>query len=560
MLSDKQGVKALLETLVCKGLQYAVLSPGSRNAPLSLSFYRHPSLRCVIIHDERSAAYFALGMAQQLQKPVALICTSGTAVLNYAPAVAEAYYQQVPLLVITADRPVAWVDQADGQTIRQRNIFSNYSKASYEIPGEAITKEEQWLVTRVAAQAFDQTLLQGKGPVHLNVPLQEPLYGRSDTPLEVKAAATLTTETQLTAETLNQVAADWNGFSRKLILCGLLEPDAELNALLHEIAADPSVAVLTETTSNLYSTRFNPCIDRVITTVSAAESDSFRPDLLITLGGPVISKKIKAFLRHYAPEQHWHIDPNVLHLDTYQALTHNIPVKPASFFKGLSPLIIPRSSAYNESWQTRDRETDSRHSEFLAQVPFSDLYAFDQILNAIPEGSDLHLANSSPVRYAQLFRTSPQLTYHANRGTSGIDGCTSTAAGSAFINEKPTVLITGDVGFFYDSNALWNHYLKSSFRIVVIHNGGGGIFRIIEGPANEEETQQLFETRHTYSAEYLCKTFGIHYFSANDRSSLRNVLPDFFAPHDKPALLEIHTPTEENARILQDYFEHLKKQ
>lgn len=560
MYSDKKGVTTLIETLVQKGLKHVILSPGSRNAPLSLSFFHHPEIETLVIPDERSAAYFALGMAQQKREPVAIVCTSGTAALNYAPAIAEAYYQKIPLLILTADRPVAWVDQADGQTIRQRDVFMNYCKNSFEISGDGDSKEDLWFTRRITSRAYDETLVNGIGPIHINIPLSEPLYNRTENLPGTKAIQTILPISKISDHDIQALADRWNAAKKKLILTGLHQPDKKLNDLLKQLSYDSSLAILTETTSNLHHENFIPCIDRVITTIDKNEGEQFQPEILLTFGGPVISKKVKVFIRTHAPTEHWHIDLNELHLDTYQCLTHTIPLNATDFFSQFVPLVKGTESTYMQIWKDRDDLTATRHHEFLSTCPFTDLVAFEKILKHIPGGSNLHLANSSPVRYAQLFNASVPLSYNSNRGASGIDGCTSTAAGSAHYTGKETTLISGDIGFFYDSNALWNNYLSKKLRIIIINNGGGGIFRIIEGPENKVEIETLLETRQNLTAEYICKTFGVTYFKANNAHELEQTLKLFYSKDlTNCAVLEIFTPTEENPIVLKNYFKHLSK-
>jgi 2-succinyl-5-enolpyruvyl-6-hydroxy-3-cyclohexene-1-carboxylate synthase len=560
MYTDKQGTAALIETLVRKGLRHVVLSPGSRNAPLSLSFYHHPEISLRVIPDERSAGYFALGMAQRLKEPVAVVCTSGTAALNYAPAVAEAYYQRIPLMVLTADRPLAWVDQADGQTIRQRDVFQNFVRKSFEVDGDAKSPEEIWYVERLASEAFDSTQYPGHGPVHINVPLSEPLYGRKKELPKVKAIETLIPDFVLSEEQLVALSERWNKSSRKLILTGLLDPHPALNQLLHQIAEDPSVAVLTESTSNLHDAKFNPCIDRLITTITPEEAEHFHPELLITLGGPVISKKIKAFLRKYAPKEHWHIDPIDLHVDTFQCLTHSIPLSPVNFFLQLFPEMQHKQSAFANTWKEKDKKTEAAHHAYMENIQHSDLSVYGPILNAIPSGSLVHMGNSTPVRYVQLYTQRADLHFYSNRGTSGIDGSTSTAVGASHASGLPTTLLSGDISFFYDSNGLWNNYLRPDLRIIVLNNGGGGIFRIIEGPEHQDEIEKLFETRQSLSVEHLCHAFGLSYFRAENKLELEVQLKEFYASQNtKASVLEVFTPTRENPKVLKDYFEALKK-
>jgi 2-succinyl-5-enolpyruvyl-6-hydroxy-3-cyclohexene-1-carboxylate synthase len=560
MHSDKQGIRDLVEVCAQKGLRYIVISPGSRNAPLTISFSEHPQIKCISIADERSAAFFALGMAQQLGEPVAITCTSGTAALNYAPAIAEAYYQHIPLLVLTADRPNEWTDQADGQTIRQRNIFSNYIRASFELPQTPKTTDELWHNSRLVSEAINACMGPTKGPAHINIPLTESLYGQSayNEPLP-KSIHLHSTAKTLPDDTISALAKTWNSASKKLVIVGLMAPNEALNDILGTIADDDSVAVISETTSNLNNDAFNACIDRVILTVVPSEEEAFAPDLLVTLGGPVISKKIKSFLRTHKPKAHWHIDATDTNVDTYQSLTDGIQLAPENFLSQLQPHIEKCESDYKATWKTRDNRSEGLHQSYIATAPFCDLKAIDILLQHMPKGGQVQLGNSTPVRYAQLFKHAQDHVHYANRGTSGIDGSTSTAAGAAYVNNTMTTLITGDMSFFYDSNALWNQHLTGNLRIVLINNGGGGIFRIIDGPSSTDHLEEFFETKHEYRAEYIAKAFNVPYYQCDSAESLEQTLTRFYEPHDdRPVILEIVTPGEENALVLRNYFKHLR--
>ena len=560
MISEKAGIKNLVEICVQKGIEKIIISPGSRNAPLILAFSKHPGIECLSIVDERSAAFFALGIAQQSKKTVAIACTSGTATLNFAPAIAEAFYQKIPLLVLTADRPVEWIDQADSQTIKQNNIFSNYIKKTFQLPQKITSKDDIWYNDRIISEAINTCQFPDKGPVHINIPFTEPLYEEfEDKTKKPKIIETAFTETKLSEKQIIVLATKWNKYDKKLILTGLLEPSPKLNQLLADISHDETVAILTETTSNLNYNNFLPCIDRIITTISNDEKNDFQPNLLITLGTQIISKKIKAFLRKNKAIEHWHINPDVLHLDTYQCLTKNIPLTPVEFFSQLTNHIKHRQGEYFKTWKSRDIELDKKHEDFLSACEFSDMKVFETILKAIPENSNLQMGNSTPVRYIQLFKFKKQLTFNCNRGTSGIDGTVSTAAGAAFSSQKLTTLIVGDLGFFYDSNGLWNKYVSKNLKVIIINNGGGGIFRFIDGPSETEELEEFFVAEHNTNAENIAKTFNVNYFKANNQNGLKKALVDFYKPQEKAAILEIKTPQKENAIILKNYFKHLKE-
>ncbi len=555
MTTSHTIAKILAELFSLKGLTHCVLSPGSRNAPLIIAFNRQPEITCLSISDERSAAFFALGMAQQLRRPVALICTSGTAVLNFAPAIAEAYYQQIPLLIITADRPAEWINQHDGQAINQHNVFSNYIQQSFSMPLEVHHSDEYWYCERIANEAIDKTTFPIMGPVHVNVPLREPLYDLIEPKNHIpKIIYNNTPDVCLNEEEQSVFNKKWTSYNKKMIICGILPPNQELNEILNKISQDPSVAILTETTSNLHGEHFFPCIDRMLD----GFDNNFIPELLITIGGPLISRKIKTILRQNKASEHWHISSNDSHIDAFQSLTHNIHSNPYCFFKSIvkSPLIA--SSEYREIIKLIHKQTSIKHDEYLKTIPFSDLKAFEIIFKNIPSEIAIHLGNSTPIRYAQLFENKGNIEQYSNRGTSGIDGCSSTAVGAAFITQKPTLLITGDIGFVYDSNAFWNNYLSKKLRVIVINNGGGGIFRFIDGPDTVNELVPYIESPNKANIEFIAKAFGVEYCFADDEESLSNILPKFFTSSENPIILEIKTPRFENANILRNYFKYLK--
>lgn len=549
--------------MVAKRISHVVASPGSRNAPAIVVFNRQSSLSLKSIADERSAGFYALGMAQQLKKTVALLCTSGSAALNYAPAIAEAYYQKVPLLVITADRPEAWIDQGDGQTIRQRNVFSGYVRKSFHLPQQIKDDESAWLFKRMVSEAIDRTTSPAPGPVHINLPLSEPLYDIQwpDNYLVTKIPSVAPTETRVNEEAMAELSHSWNTSPSKIILAGQMNADDERNQLLTKLTEDASVILLSESTSNLKVQQAISCIDRTIEGIGPEEMAHYRPSLLLTIGGAIVSKKIKTLLRKMQPTHHWHInsDTDDFHIDTFQSLTLTIPVGEKTFLKQLCERTKPLESNFKQLWQERSYNHSEKHNNFVETAPFSDLKAYEILFREIPREGQLHLGNSTPVRYAQLFDEASTFINWSNRGTSGIDGCVSTAAGAAEICPETTTIITGDIGFFYDSNALWNKHLSSRLRIVVINNGGGNIFRVIQGPDQYEELEAYIETAHNLNTEGLAKNFGINYYSALSQKQLEATLQSFFKPQEnnKPALLEVFTENKYSAQVLNDYFKNL---
>lgn len=562
--SAKKGVQLLITQCIELGLTHVVISPGSRNAPLIIAFNQHPGIETIVIPDERSAAFYALGMAQQLGAPVGILCTSGSAPLNYYPAIAEAYYQQVPMIVFTADRPQAWVDQGDGQTIVQHEVFRNHIRYSVTIPESDSDKDFAWLLSREVSAAFHHAKGNVKGPVHINLPFSEPLYGQVDMEVkstDIRSIDVIEPETALSAVQQAQLKEIWDRSPRKMVICGQLEPDDALCATLEALAEDPSVVILVENISNLVSDKFIHCIDRTLNSIPEDEKAAYAPDLLITIGGAVVSKRIKSYIRQFQPDFHWKVGFDFLFMDTYKSMTQSIPMHEAAFFKTVLNFGADQSSAYGKSWKEKDVQIMQLADTFFeSNETYGDIAVFDTLLKHIPQASELHMANSSVIRYCQLFDPVKGNRYRSNRGTSGIDGSTSTACGAALITrDRWHTLISGDMSFFYDSNALWNHVLTPNLRIIMINNSGGGIFKIIPGPKSTAELGSFFVFDHEFSAEHICKAFNIGYRKASSIAEVTHQLETFYDQNDeRPQLLEIFTPSGLNDAQLENYFEKVK--
>ena len=561
-ISSKETIARLAKICSYQGIRHVVISPGSRNAPLTISFAENESFQCINIPDERSAAFFALGMAQSLGEPVILCCTSGSAAVNYGPALAEAYYQYIPLIVLSADRPIQWIDQRAGQTIRQNGIFENYIKKSYQISGEVKDEEGLWYNDRLINEAINLCKADNPGPVHVNVHLREPLYDVIDSKsIEEPKIIQLYQAKRLCSEQfLSELSDEFNRFERVLLICGQGEEDDKLNRCIDTFAAMKQVVVLTETTSNIKATNALQSIDRIIDSISEDEYPAFSPDLIITIGHAIVSKKIRFMLRQMDVNDHWQIHPNDSHIDTYKKLTKTIQSEPSDVLKALSANIehSAEMGQFKQTWLERDRITRKAHDEFVKKMDWNDLYIFNTLLERIPAGF-LHLASSTPVRYAQLFEQRNDISYYCNRGVSGIDGCTSTAAGFAFTSNSIVTLITGDIAFFYDSNGLWHNHLSDNLKIIMINNGGGNIFRYVKGPSKTNHLEEHFESAHSTRAEGIAQAYGIAYNMADDFESLEKGLSHLF-DRTGPAMLEIFTPGNTNIHVLKEYFDFLRHQ
>ncbi len=560
MASKKALARSLVQLAVQHGVEDAVICHGSRNAPLILSLSRQEELRCYPLADERSAAFFALGIAQQSGDPVIVTCSSGTAALNMAPAAAEAFYQRIPLILVTADRPDEWIDQMDGQTIRQQGVFEPHVRRSVHLPLEAEEGDRLWSAQRNINEALNTSKYPVPGPVHINVPFREPLYELEEEASKERPRSFRTAEHRcsLSEEAWAGLEEEWERAERVLVLAGSDDPDPERDEKLEELARERKLIVWTETLANLRVPSAIQHIDRTLKGVDPSEESALAPDLLISTGGAVVSKMAKAFLRKAAPKAHWRVDPSGEAIDTYQHLSRILPVGAGELFeKMLSWEKGTDKEPFVERWLSKADEAVDKHRDSIEDVPWSDLKAFERILEKVPANSELHAGNSSPVRYLQLLGPRTDLLHRGNRGTSGIDGVISTAAGAASRSDSFVTAISGDIGFFYDSNALWNPSLPSNLRIIVINNGGGGIFRIIEGPSGNDELGEFFEGTHELNAEGIARTFGLAYYFCDDPEGLEQGLDNLYV-EEGAAVLEVRTPRETNDRVLREHFRKLE--
>lgn len=560
MSKKRRGIFDLPEICLKHDLDTVIISPGSRNAPIILSLTKNKKINCYCISDERSAAYFALGFSQYTKKPVGLVCTSGTAVLNYAPAVAESYYQNIPLVLFTADRPPEWIDQSDNQSIRQSNIYNNFIKGSFELPVETENNDDLWFNNRVLSQAIDYSCQIPPGPVHINIPLREPLY-KSDNNYNSspKTINTIQSLSVLSDKDMSDFQKKWKKYSKKMILCGIAEMDIENNSVLLKLSEDPSVIIIAENLSNISGENIIHSPEKLLAGLSDEKKALFQPELLLSTGQSVVSKELKKYLRDFSPEEHWYISEAGQYIDTFKCLRSIVKSKPAYFLKGLVGVNSNINSQYSERIHKLRRNINKLHQNFLRKTEYSDLKVFDIILKSIPEDTILHLGNSTPVRYSQLFETRADIIYYSNRGTSGIDGCISTAAGSAGASKKNTVVIIGDISFLYDSNSLWNNSIGENFRIIVINNNGGNIFNLIKGRNLDNKLKKYFQAPHDVKINAIAEAYGISHNSCGNIEELKYCINDFFRSKG-PVILEIKTDSELNTKVYSDYFETLKQQ
>lgn len=554
MYSDKKNILQLVALLKAHGVHKIVLCPGSRNAAIVHTLANLDDFTCYPVTDERSAGFFAIGLSLQGGGPTAVCCTSGSALLNLHPAVAEAYYQQVPLIVISADRPAAWIGQMDGQTLPQPNVFGSLVKLSVNLP-EVHTDEDEWFCNRLINEAILETTHHGKGPVHINVPISEPIY--RFTAKELPQVRTITRYQGLNVydRDYKELIERLNRYQKRMVVVGQMN----LIYLFERKYVKPlykHFAWLTEHLSN----QTIPGIpiknfDAAIYTFSPEKQEEMAPELLLTYGGHIVSKQLKKYLRQHPPREHWHIAADGKIADTFGCLTTVIEMDPFEFLEKIAFLLDSKTTPYPMQWETYCKALPE------PALPYSEISAIGQLIRSLPQPCALHLANSSTVRYAQLFALPPQVEVCCNRGVNGIEGSLSTAIGYATASDKLNFIVIGDLSFFYDMNALWNQNYGANVRILLLNNEGGEIFHTLPGMDKTGRSREFITAEHYTTAQGWAEERGFRYQKATNAEELAAYLPGFTTPDTQmqPLLLEVFTDKETDTQLLKSYYHGLKQ-
>ena len=502
MYSIKKNIQQLISLMVQHHISDVVICPGSRNMPIAESLASNDYFHCHAITDERSAGFFAIGLSISLNKPVAVCVTSGSALLNLASAISEAYYQQIPLLVISADRPQAWIGQMDGQTLPQTQLFTSLLKKEVHLP-EPKDSTDEWYCNRLINEAILALHHHSNGPVHINIPISEPFFDYS-----VK---------EIPQERIIQRNAPykktWMDAQRPLFIVGQLPVDEakQLKESLHTI----NCPVFCEHLSNLGDdTSFLYNADCILNDEVAEE---MKPDLVIYLGGHIVSKRIKKWIRQIQPSHCWRISSDGECSDTFQCLTNCIEQSPYDFMQSLAPKAV--NNEFLLRWQEASQKAEKANPRTACYTALSVVQRF---ISLLPDNVSLILANSSAVRYAQTVPIKAQNVYvSCNRGVNGIDGSLSAAIGYATAQPaRECYLIIGDLSFFYDMNGLWNNELPQNLKIILLNNGGGEIFKTLPGLAETTGTEQFVRACHHTSAEGWAKSMNLNYIGNHEEASV----------------------------------------
>ena len=513
MYSNKDNVNILTSLLVAHGIRHAVVCPGSRNAPVVHNLNECPDIQCYPVTDERSAGFYALGMSQALNEPVVVCVTSGTALLNVVPAVAEAYYQHRPLVVISADRPQQWIDQLDGQTLPQPDALGRFVRKAVSLP-EPHDEEERWYCNRLVNEA----LIVRHAPVHINVPISEPLFDFSVAVLpKERKIECLPADIQPT--TLAHLGRMFMQSKRPMLIAG--QP-------------------------------LNPHLDEAVLLVQ--DDERYVPDFVLYIGGSIVSKRLKRFLRK--AKETWIVNETGEVNDTFMNLTHVVQGDGEVVADHIRFLLEDQPHPFVQLWDDLIRRI---HSQAVAYEPdYSQMAVVKYFESQLPIANcqcSTHYANSSAIRLANIYAQHPVF---CNRGVNGIEGSLSTAAGFSCVTDDMVLCVIGDLSFFYDQNALWNQNLRGNLRILLLNNGKGGIFNMLNGLEQSPARDKFVAAEHTTSAEGICQQNHVVYLKASNMEDMQKGIVTLLSKEsDTPVLLEVFTDASEDERVFRNYYRSL---
>ena len=491
MYSNKDNVNILTALLVAHGIRHAVVCPGSRNAAIVHNLNECPDIQCYPVTDERSAGFYALGMTQALNAPVVVCVTSGTALLNLAPAVAEAYYQHRPLVVISADRPQQWIDQLDGQTLPQPDALGRFVRKAVSLP-EPHDEETRWYCNRLVNEA----LIEKHAPVHINVPITEPLFSFTTPELPVERKIDFL-PAEATNITLTHVCRMFLQAKRPLLIAG--QP-------------------------------MNPLMDEAV--MEIGDDENFVPDFVLYTGDSIVSKRLKRFLRK--AKETWVVNREGEVTDTFMNLTNVIQGDPEVVADLIRFNLEEMPHPFVQKWEALLAKIRQRVEE---EEPDYSQAAVVKYFEQRRGESIVHYANSMAIRLANIYSKTP---VYCNRGVNGIEGSLSTAAGYSVVADEPVFCVIGDLSFFYDQNALWNQNLRGNFRILLMNNGKGGIFDMLPGLEQSPARDRYVAAEHQTSAEGICSQNAVNYRKAEDMEQMQQGIDWLLTTEsERPLLLEV---------------------
>lgn len=550
MYTNLPSYQIIISLLKAFNIRHLVLSAGSRNVPFVHSVEEDSFFTCYSVVDERSAAYFALGLSQQLQQPVLISCTASTASSNYWPAVGEAFYQGVPLIVLTSDRNPSMLHQWEDQMIDQVGMFDRHVRCSVNLP--IINDKDDW---NYCQRLVNKVLLEldhhGTGPVHINVPMKD--YCMDFDTLELPQVQKITRISILDSLQWQKAAHQLNKYKRILITCGQSSNyDTELNEALTDFFHKYNCAISVEHMSNIASEgtiHTSLCMDVRYNHVSFQE---FKPDLVISFGYNVcqgIKEQLRWFKGQY---EHWSIQPNGEVVDMYNSLTTIFESSALYFFHQMNHLATLQQS---NDLQYYNKLKGYANSTYFPDFSWSSTYAIQQLVKQIPSGSILHMAINNSIRIANFFQLQPNIRSYANIGTYGIDGCLSSFVGQSVASDALCFLLIGDLAFFYDMNALRIKHIKKNMRILLLNNDGGSEF-YYNGTWKNEVSDLHTTARHHTKAEGWVRENNFEYLSAHDSQSFQDALKRFMSVDATHSIfLEVFTEMKHDSDVIHDLYD-----
>lgn len=560
MYSNKENVNILTSLLLEYGVSDAVVCPGSRNAPIVHNLSVCEAIRCRPVTDERSAAFYALGLAIATRRPTVVCVTSGSALLNVMPAVAEAAYQHVPLVVISADRPQQWIDQLDGQTIPQSDALGRFVRKAVQLP-EPHNDEERWLCRRLVNEAMHLATCRQGAPVHINVPISEPLFEFSTEQLPQ-----LSRFNNIKRAAINDASMDmpdaFHDATRPMIVIGQLAHGTISHETIRSLSE--KYVVMSEPLSNpSYMTiHFDEAVRYIVSDNSSINDDeddktAYYPDYVIYVGDTLVSKPARRFLRN-AKVPSCLITPDAADIhDPLMTLTDIVECDSDSINALLASLCdapdTDERCRFHDRWQSF-LDACAAHADAYAPEysQMATVKYFEEQLADLDIDICVHYANSSAVRLACIYA---QHYVWCNRGVNGIEGSLSTAAGFSLATHDMTVCVIGDLSFFYDQNALWNSNLRGNLRIILLNNRGGGIFRQLPGLSDSPAADDLVMASHENTAQGICTQNDIGYMSAKNMDEMQiGIVTLLTRESERPMLLEVFTDCNDDMKALEKYF------
>ena len=560
MYSNKENVNILTSLLLEYGVSDAVVCPGSRNAPIVHNLSVCEAIRCRPVTDERSAAFYALGLAIATRRPTVVCVTSGSALLNVMPAVAEAAYQHVPLVVISADRPQQWIDQLDGQTIPQPDALGRFVRKAVQLP-EPHNDEERWLCRRLVNEAMHLATCRQGAPVHINVPISEPLFE-----FNIEQLPQLSRFNNIKRAAIKDASMDmpeaFHDATRPMIVIGQLAHGTVSHETIRSLSE--KYVVMSEPLSNpSYMTiHFDEAIRYIVSDNSSINDDeddktAYYPDYVIYVGDTLVSKPARRFLRN-AKAPSCLITPDAADIhDPLMTLTDIVECDTDSINALLASLCdapdTDERCRFHDRWQSF-LDAYAAHADAYAPEysQMATVKYFEEQLADLDIDICVHYANSSAVRLACIYA---QHYIWCNRGVNGIEGSLSTAAGFSLATHDMTVCVIGDLSFFYDQNALWNSNLRGNLRIILLNNRGGGIFRQLPGLSDSPAADDLVMASHENTAQGICTQNDIGYLSAKNMDEMQiGIVTLLTRESERPMLLEVFTDSNDDVKVLEKYF------